>query len=404
VLQRAGQPEQAEARFRSGLAGAPADLHCRLEDVTPLLTDVDRSTYASLPCSDRGAVHARFWWLADPMFSVAGNERWTAHVARRFELILHEHIMAAVRAAHPGRHEDVIVRRGFEDSFDDHGRFTSRRAACCHFVPEVPVLGGDLESLRYRLAAEPDDEGFTPVHGPIVALPAQLARFLEGDSMMVAAVSDFGGTAGAASATLGAVLVLSDGPGRFPRRLEAAMDGARATVEGTVPPVAWAASLELLAAGEGVGRRRVGLMPLERDSLSASDVMLIRAGLAGQPAARSEALDVALGTTDVAVGEPVGLYWEIYGAPEGQAITTSLDVEGAPPGLLRRVAQALGIAGDPGSGGTVSWTEPSRGLLHRRALDLDIRSLEPGSYTLRLTFTSADGRRAAAVRRFQVGI
>lgn len=98
-------PERAEEYFRRGLLAADRELACRLAGVGELLTRRDRDTYDDLNCSTRTEFEARFWWLADPMFSMPGNDRWTEHISRRFELVLHEPIVWLTGNQHPRRHE-----------------------------------------------------------------------------------------------------------------------------------------------------------------------------------------------------------------------------------------------------------------------------------------------------------
>jgi hypothetical protein len=57
-------------------------VHCEWNDVTPLLEAELLAEYQDLSCDDREAFHDRFWWLTDPLWSVAGNERRSEHIAR----------------------------------------------------------------------------------------------------------------------------------------------------------------------------------------------------------------------------------------------------------------------------------------------------------------------------------
>ena len=195
---RRGMPTEAEEYFRAGLAGADPELACRLTGIGELLTQRDRRDYDDLDCASRTGFEARFWWLADPMFSMAGNDRWAEHVHRRLEMVLHEPILWVQEGEHPLSHEAGVVRRGQSDSWSwtppgRPERWTSIRAARYRFTPAGTLADG-LQALHYELDADRSDEGYTPLtYGPVAELPVQFARFRQSDSLVVAAATDLEG-------------------------------------------------------------------------------------------------------------------------------------------------------------------------------------------------------------------
>ena len=393
VFYRAVQPERAEAAFRVALDTVSPELACHLLDVAPLLGDPDRRQYESRPCSDRARAHEWFWWLADPLWSKPGNDRWVAHVARGVEAVLHAQILHAVRAAHPDAHERALIRRGFEDSFDDRGRFVSQRAACCHFVPETPVLGASFDSLDYRLEAGRQDEGHTPPYGSVRHLAGQVTRFLDGDSLVVAIVTH--------DDVVEPEMIIGQGPA-MEREITAARRVGRGWVTTTrVPEAIWVASLEAAGRDSLYFRRRARIAPLDPGTVRASDLLLLRADDGALPDDRGAALATAMGTDELQAGEPVGFYWEVYGVPSGQSLTFTLGVDGADPGLLQRLAQRLGLT-DDGRRGSIIWSEVAEGSVHTRAIELDTRALEPGTYQIRVTIETDEGHIARAYRTLHV--
>lgn len=188
ALHRNGRALDAESAFRSALDESP--LECLLRDVGPLLDDTARELYASWSCNERSEFDRRFWWMTDPSLAEAGNPRWVEHVARGVERILHRQILDAVRSHHPEHHDDQVVRRGAEDSFDDEGRFAGLRSACCHFVPESGGPEEPLDLLRYRLASDRGREGFTPADGPVLDTQVQWARFEADDQVEIVGISE----------------------------------------------------------------------------------------------------------------------------------------------------------------------------------------------------------------------
>ena len=150
---RRGAPERAEEYYRRGLPGADPELACRLGGVGEILRGRDRSAYDALDCTSRTEFESRFWWLADPMFSMPGNDRWTEHISRRLELVLHEPILWVNRGRHPVAHEVPVVRRGQNDSWSrkpgqPQERWTGRRAARYRFAPASALVDG-LRALSY---------------------------------------------------------------------------------------------------------------------------------------------------------------------------------------------------------------------------------------------------------------
>ncbi len=72
----------ADSAYRVALDSMAADERCRWTDVSVLLDGELARRYRSLGCADREVLAARLWWLAQPLLSVAGNDRRTEHFAR----------------------------------------------------------------------------------------------------------------------------------------------------------------------------------------------------------------------------------------------------------------------------------------------------------------------------------
>ncbi|HTR78399.1 MAG TPA: carboxypeptidase-like regulatory domain-containing protein, partial [Gemmatimonadaceae bacterium] len=83
ALYMAHDANAATASFESALRAMPPDTLCAWTDVGMLLPYTARTAYAKMSCAERGAVNARLWWLADPLYLVPGNDRQTAQLARR---------------------------------------------------------------------------------------------------------------------------------------------------------------------------------------------------------------------------------------------------------------------------------------------------------------------------------
>ena len=412
VHQRAGRPERAERYFRAALPEADSALACRLTGIDELLDGPDSRAYRDLSCSERAGFERRFWWFTDPLISRPGNDRWAEHIARRFELILHERLLGATGGSHPASHEESVVRRGHEDSWrtvpargslqglqemTGFRRWTSVRAARYRFTP-VSAIGDGLAALQYDLAADRDDEGYTPApYGPVFGLPAQFARFREGEWLFVAAAAELDGLPLPFANTL---FVLSAGPDSIPLQLGRAARTRRPVFDALLDPAPALLAIESAGRSEAVGRARGGGGALGGGGFALSDALLVTPDSLDLPASRDEAVASMLGSTTIGGTEMV-VYWEIYGVAKDRPLAISLSIDDGPAGWFTRVLRALRVRSEE-QGPVVSWTESSTGPTHLVAISLDIGGLEDGTYQLGITVADEGGAEAANTRRFRV--
>ena len=403
VYDRSERTLEAQARFNAALPAADPALTSRLTAIAELLDeDDDRSEYRKLGGRERSDFERRFWWLTNPMWSISGNDRWTRHIRRRFELILHEQILETTGNEHPYSHEVAVVRRGHEDSWSKIGlpapRWTSIMAATYQFSP-VSAISAGIEELRYELTARRQDERYTPdTYGPVYQVPSQFARFLEGDSVAVVAAAALDRVPLRRPRT---VFLVSDRPGSYPVGLEPRVRGPRPFVEALVAPVPVVASLEFLDAAGVAARSRVGLAALATEGLALSDPLLVIPDSLNLPNSRDAAVARMMGTTTIETGAELAVYWEVYRLVRGQPLEFSISIQGVEEGFFTRVLRALRIRGD-GQGPVVSWSEPASAPLHPMAIGLDISGLENGDYVLNIGVALLDGSRATSTRSFTV--
>jgi hypothetical protein len=83
-----GEPAEAERSFRTALENMPVTVRCRWTDLSTLLDSSFSAVYRRLSCTERDSLNAYIWWLADPMWTEDGNERFAEHFARRVLLEL----------------------------------------------------------------------------------------------------------------------------------------------------------------------------------------------------------------------------------------------------------------------------------------------------------------------------
>src|SRR3989454_5016754 len=71
VQHASGEFVAAESLFSTALADMPEDERCRWSDIAPLLDDKLSDRYRQLDCASRAAFEKRWWWLAQPLYSLA---------------------------------------------------------------------------------------------------------------------------------------------------------------------------------------------------------------------------------------------------------------------------------------------------------------------------------------------
>lgn len=400
-----GRLPAAEREFRSGLAAAPDSVRCAYMDASWAVQGRVRDRLEHLPCAQRAIVSDSIWWLADPSYALPGNERWTEQIARilyrRFDIFAYSLIPDIYEAGWLAS-QTRILPRGPVDSWRNqsansllHLQFwTSKKAARYHFVPDFE--GDSLSRPVWHLNGTIHEEGYTPPGPPFYEVPAQVARFRQGDSMVVAVAGTLAGTPMASAAAPTAYLVLSDAPDDFPLGLSSALHDGRAVFLGRVAAKPWVTSFEVLSK-DGIGRHRLMLEPLQVQGPGVSDVALYSPAGPELPDSLRMAAEMMLGDTTVAKGDQLGIYWETYGAPKGTPVDVELEVQREGGGLLSHLKNLVPGLG-PTSSGRPSWTATSPGVVFRRAVVLDLSDVDPGNYTLVLK-TSWPGQQILETRR-----
>jgi hypothetical protein len=438
ALHALGRDADAEAAFSRWEAALDPEERCAEHDLSWLLEGAVRSHYERLPCPGpaRQVFERRFWWLADPLYLTAGNERRAEDRARRLTSLL------AADAATP-----YGIRWG-----PDLDQLTLRYAwpSWWERIPRDPLRPGDVDSRvahdpPHGLAFAPRIDPLTPpgeiardgwrleerrprsTYAPAYAdtflrLPGRFAAFRRpADSVVLVAAYALPEVAAPGAARggpdrgpgrdrLAALLLLSGGPDDDygHERLEPATPegvlSARAPARGLV------ASLEVLGRPARVAARlRLG-MDLRA---SPSGVPAISGLLVGPPRAGA-GVDTAGPTSGLlpeAPADPLGaaralrlagqgpwaapaarpgqtlrLYWEMYGLPPRQApLRVEVTLREAEPDWFE---PGRPEAGD-GPGGKprvrLAWSEvrgaPRRAYARRVALALP-RSLREGLFAV----------------------
>lgn len=261
--------------------------------------------------------------------------------------------------------------------------------------PVPPVLLAPL--LGFALGALPSPGA--PVRAEVQGVPGQVARFLDGDSLLLAVAADLDA---APFVVVKTSLFAFMGPNDpvFARSFGNEVLHPVISARFAVAPE----FVAIHADGErGHGARIIGqeVTPLARDGLVVSDPLLVDPRVAALPETRQDALDGMLPGLRIGSESEMVVYWEIYGLEAGATMEISVALERESAGVLTRIVRSLrGEQAAPAP--VVSWTEPASGPVHEMALTLGVATLTDGNYDLKIAVAGPDGSAASAIRRFRV--
>jgi hypothetical protein len=89
IYHRTGRIAAADDAFTKSMRAASPVERCQWSDISPLLDGDARRHYTSANCTQRDSLNDVIWWLADPLWSVDGNDRRTEQYARMVTIALH---------------------------------------------------------------------------------------------------------------------------------------------------------------------------------------------------------------------------------------------------------------------------------------------------------------------------
>ena len=423
ALHRQGRKEQADSAFLAAVAFMPEATRCEWHDISVLLNDEDRGPFRRLACAARDSVAARFFWLADPLFSDETNERRTEHYARHVRISLHRALTIDERYHWPKERggdavAEMMLRYGWPSmalwtgTADDagHDNFVSRSArpaspySTAEYAPGRLHSAPSLSAILSPSASQPED---WQLHSPagawatgngdgtfwwpqehmrdrsrtIVQLPApgQMAFLRRIGGVRVLAAMDLRGAADRD------VQRLLDHPLRMrsygssqkfgTERLSDTTTGPRGrlVLDGFLTTRAELFAVEAESSGpppDGttklIVRTRFGIAPdPPLDSLASATISVSQPVLFAPRADRAlpvdadDLLSAMLESTTISAGGTVGIFWECYGLVAGDSLRVSLNLIPATAPGLLRRLATVVKLADPVSSVTVQWAEPT---------------------------------------------
>lgn len=404
-----GSYEESDSLFASALLAMSEEKRCQWEDMSVLLPGSVRDQYERLGCSERRTWSREIWWLADPLWSVAGNDRRTEHYARQVRSILEEDS----RTPYPSRwgkdmHE-LIVRYGWPERWSREQASTLDPSAirvighepdpAFDFLPtekaiEEPwPLARDAFLLRNREALSRYAPGYARA---VREFETQIARFFRGDSILVVAAFALPASDSVfVREDARAALVVRRGASdlqypivRSAPRGESAVAAVMARADSSVVSVELRdtvhRSLARVRSSVSADRKEIGLL-IYREPLPDEGSL-------------EEVLPKAATSLTVSREERIGLYWEVEAAGVSDSVTYVLTVHPRSAGWLTRLARRVGLA-EASAPVHLRFTEPQRErAMLSRAVGVDVSHLPPGEYTLQVRALSGEVEIGAAER------
>lgn len=454
----------AEAAFADMRRAMTAEQHCEWDDARDLLPANERKSYSGLNCGARQAATEKLWWLADPLFRVAGNDRRLEHDVRRVELALHTALEQDERYTWDERLggdalSTLLMRFGWPgytgwggDSIDDdHSDYLETRKSPrvspyttfeysidrVHTVPDWKAVTAPFAAAENSWSLSPDDyygqpytEWWPPEHfrpaRRLVQLPeGQHALFRRDSSIRVAATITLNHALLRDGSPMDAVMVSSPAAERvinIARRSIRA--GTVGVLQGDISAVPTIIGIEALGTGTKRvdARARFGIIPpatlqaMRAGDIAISDPVLLDAqdGALNVDAPTDALLEEILNTVHLDLRHRrVGVYWETYGINATDTVTVSVTVATDQQlSAMRRLGMALNVAENPNSAVVQRWVEPDvnhairvqpgRVPVASRALLLNLGLLQVGAYVLEVSVERRDGKVATGRRRITI--
>jgi hypothetical protein len=401
ALHAAQDYRAAEGSFDRALSAMDSARRCEWSDITVLLPPGHSQALETFSCDTRTAWADTRWPLADPLWSVPGNDRRTEHYARQVMSELERASRSPYHLAWGKDSHELMLRYGWPERW-------SRRPASGISSGEVHIVGHEPHPAFQFL---PGDSGLViphrvapgdwdlrprdaanryapPYAKTALSLDAQVARFTRGDSLLIVTAVDAPSDTAFDGSVASWWLATLD----TAHTVTATALRQHAAVTTVHHSTRWVSIEAIDALHRAFARHRLALpdagipgLVLYRDP-RADDALLESVVPRMFPGAR------------VRRHEPLGLYWE-YDAPATRdSVAHVISVYPRSARWLTRLARTLRLA-EAAAPVHVRVTEsPSSAAVPARAIALDLSGLGPGVYDLRVRI-EAGGRTMGDVTR-----
>lgn len=357
ALHNANQHKEATAAFTRALASMSVAQQCTWNDLTWWFDPAMHAAYTATPCANRSAQNVRVLRLAQPLWMIPSNDIQNELYARRTMSRVH----SLARIPYDLQWGDDLLesqmRYGWPTAWSvQNGGVADPRPPSV--IGHEPTPSYDFmpvpSAISTPLAATPGDWNprrqkarmrYAPRYATgFGALPHQFARFLRGDTTIVAGGYRLMRELEMGRAPYTAALTLDAFDGREP--LQARRDSAQANGALLLPiSTPMLASLEVLApAGKRAARVRTVIKPLPAGTRLSEYLLLQRGDASATPMLERNALQ-AYGSNEIEGGTSIGIYWEMYRpASPGQPLQVALRATRVGAGFFQKLGSSIGLS------------------------------------------------------------
>jgi hypothetical protein len=424
AMAESGRVVDAESAFDQALDLMSGADYCVWTDVSPLLSGEAAAVFDEASCSERRELLPLFWALADPAWSVAGNDRRVEHFNRKAWSALYDDALPDAQWQLPEHHVEV-VRRGMDFYRSDArwgqycpiqwSRVSSRPPYpedgyawpkkwpvadwpfvwCRYFpdsrtyrvIPRQKALLDPYHASESDWPIEPNGslESYVPSWGELIQLDhAQVAFFERGDLLVAAAALDVpDDPMFREAAHRGAFLFLHSGPDTALVTAAGSARDGRWTFFATAPRQRYVVGLEGVVEN-GIGRMRFG-HGLPHDaaaSVRTSDILLYTSDGSNAPDSLEAVVSLMRGSDRWSRDEVMGIFLEVYGGDDVADFPVTIDLE-QERGVLARLAEFVGIGG--ANAVNLQWSQPGADGRLVLSFTLPLSELPVGRHTLRVS-------------------
>jgi hypothetical protein len=413
----------ADYEFSSARALMDPAALCAWDDIGELLSREDGRIYAALPCHEKLSVTRNAWWLAQPLFSRAGNDRRSEHDVRRVYSRLSETGVNPTWLRWGRDMEEIVVRLGWpaywrrywgtmgsESSTNPHVTQYNLEPSY-HFIPTLAAIRNPYAAAEHdwHLLPSHSYEEYSPHEMVFDSLAHQSARLLRGDSTILLTRLDVTQHY-LTGDSVQAIIAFSRAPSEEPALCSALItstSSSRTARECGLPDAESVASIEIVDRGNTprTQRARFGVAPIRVNSSghALSDIVFLEGNLA-TPVSYAAARQAMRHNLRIQASARTTLYWEVYGVRAGDRITYEIAAANREErGFIRKIGEALRLVA-PGGPLQVSWEEITRADagIHPTAVALDLSRLRPGVHAILLRVSINSTTTLVVERRVEI--
>ena len=415
----AGRYAESEQLFDFALETMPENVGCEFRDLSVLLEDNLSKPYRERDCRGRLAIERRIWWLADPMYSIPGNDRRTEHLSRQVMDVIYSDSRLANGSKWAPDVSEIMIRYGFYTystrvppppgsntslpSIVDH-----QPSPSFHFLPVLTELDSleTLGSIKWNMNSFRVRERYAPRYAKhFIALDPQLLRFVRGDSSLLVTSYDVSGDTAFTTPKVRAALVSSMVERSAPDVAIRPDAPPRDTISLKTGPGWHLAGVEILSLDSQViarSRAPVRIPIVNHGLVSLSDILVFDTD--GRLADNlPDAMSRMITSNRVDGEKKVGLYWEIYDLnTTGESLPVALTLTRQRGGALERMRENLGLTPRP-TPLSIRWTEPKSNVaMAPRSILLDLSLVPKGRYDLRIALGDEEHPITSTTRTIEI--